>query len=77
MSRRPKVNAKLKAALVPFTKVALPTGEDGEHVWLYVGEAGSENWVRDVEGNSVPSHLILEDFKRARQALGLNAGGER
>ena len=53
-------------ALRPFAEVDIPTGEDGEDVWLYVGR-------RDME----PPHLILEDFRRASRAVGLHEGWER
>ena len=63
-------------ALRPFAEVELPTDSNCVHVWLYVGEAGGENWVHGAGGTNVPSHLTLEDFRRARRAVGLHAGGE-
>ena len=49
----------LAEALAPFANVEIPSGEDGECVWFYVG--------KPLDGNC--GHLNLEDFRRARRAL--------
>ncbi len=53
---------QIEAALRPFAEVKLPTGDDGEDIWLYVGNA-------DPNGTN-PPHLTLEDFRRVRQVMG-------
>ena len=50
----------LLEALAPFANVKLPSGKDGECVWFYVGKL-----LADDHG-----HLKLEDFRRARRAVG-------
>lgn len=50
----------LTAALAPFADVEIPSGKDGECVWFYVGKPLDTNH----------GHLQLEDFRRARRALG-------
>ena len=62
--RRPAQGDTL-GALRPFANVELPKNPSGEDVWLYVGKA-------DPSGN--PPHLKLEDFRRARRALGIDLG---
>ncbi len=51
---------QLEEALRPFAALDLPSGEDGEDIWIYVGRA-------DVLGTE--PHLRLEDFRRAARAL--------
>ena len=52
--------ATLEAALRPFADLDLPSGEDGEDIWIYVGRA---------DELGTPPHLQLEDFRRAARAL--------
>ena len=56
----PKVTT-LEAALRPFAQLDLPSGRDGEDIWIYVGRA---------DELGTPPHLQLEDFRRAVRALG-------
>ena len=52
--------SKYKAALEPFASLCLPSGEDGEDIYIYVGQA-------DELGEK--PHLRLEDFRRAARVV--------
>ena len=51
--------SKYQAALEPFARPCLPSGDDGEDIYIYVGRA-------DELGEK--PHLQLEDFRRAARA---------
>ncbi len=48
-----------REALRPFANVEIPSGEDGECVWFFVGKPLGTDC----------GHLTLEDFRLARRAL--------
>ena len=66
MSKAPTTHTgMLLEALEPFAKVELPgSGQEGECVWLYVGQENPYT----IDGPDC-GHLRVEDFRRARRAM--------